>query len=749
MVQNCRVYRSAQFLNTDHRLVVAALRIRLKTARLPPASSQLDVGKLAVPEVSNEYSRKLADRFEGVGDSDDPAEMWLSFKATVLDVASGCVGTRRRTRRGFVSDGTLDIIERSRRARLDGRLDLFRSLRREAVRSLRADKESHVSGICRQVESHLWSSDSRPAYRAIRTLRSSKPAPQCVTVKADDGAVLSDASEVRARWAGYFERLYQAEPPSRELNVMDVAVPEADPPINCDPPTTAETRSAVAQLKCGKAPGVCGIHAELLRSGGEAVLLRLHAILCAVWRTKIIPTDWKRGLIVPLWKGKGDPRDCNNSRGVTLLSVPGKVLARIILSRIRDHLLAHQRPEQSGFTPKKSTTDRILALRVLIERKREFRQQLLAAYVDFRKAFDSVDRSALWTVLRLRGVPPVLVDLISELYSGTVSAVKCGSGISSFFPVNTGVRQGCVLAPSLFSACMDWIFGRVSDHTGIGASFGNVKITDLDFADDAVIFAETLDGLTSALETLSEEAEPLGLRVSWIKTKVQVFVDLLDAAVQSVPACGENVEVVERFTYLGSDIHVSGSSAAEIGRRIGRACGVMDSLDKGVWRSRYLCKRTKVRVFRSLVLPVLLYGCETWTVTGDLGRRLNSFGTISLRRILGYRWFDFMSNERVLHEAGMRSVTCIIRERQLRSFGHVARFPEADPAHQIISSRDPVGWRRPPGRPRTTWLRQVDRYCREMGLGKASAWGISRRRPQEYRRRVDAATRCLGVCSHT
>ena len=93
--------------------------------------------------------------------------------------------------------------------------------------------------------------------------------------------------------------------------------------------------------------------------------------------------------------------------------------------------------------------------------------------------------------------------------------------------------------------------------------------------------------------------------------------------------------------------------------------GVMDSLDNGVWRYRYLCGRTKVRVFRSLVLPVLLYGCETWTLTKDLRRRLNSFGTRSLRRILGYRWLDFVSNERLLRETQMRFVTCMFRQHQL------------------------------------------------------------------------------------
>jgi hypothetical protein len=223
----------------------------------------------------------------------------------------------------------------------------------------------------------------------------------------------------------------------------------------------------------------------------------------------------------------------------------------------------------------------------------------------------------------------------------------------------------------------------------------------------------------------------------------------LDAAVDAIPVCGENVELTDRFTYLGSDIHTSASCEPEVNRRLGRAWGVMESLDQGVWRCRHLCRRTKVRVFRSLVLPVLLYGCETWTLTSGLRQRLNSFGTKSLRRILGYRWSDFVSNDRLLRETGMRLVTCIIRERQLRLYGHVARFPETDPAHRILCAKDPRGLARPVGRPRASWLRQVDRYCEGEWTGRVSAWRMAIRRPREYRQKVDAATRCHGACSHT
>ena len=99
---------------------------------------------------------------------------------------------------------------------------------------------------------------------------------------------------------------------------------------------------------------------------------------------------------------------------------------------------------------------------------------------------------------------------------------------------------------------------------------------------------------------------------------------------------GNLVDVVEVFPYLGSRITSDGSSLKEIDRRLGVAWGVVGSL-KRVWRSRNLSRRSKVEVFKRLVLPSLLYGCESWTLNAKLRACLDSFGTANLRIILGYK----------------------------------------------------------------------------------------------------------------
>ena len=131
----------------------------------------------------------------------NPEELWSAFKTTVLDVASGCLGTHCRVKKNFVSQMTLDTIDQSRRARLNGRAELFRELRRKTARALRVGKEAYVRGICEGVEHHLWSSDSHPADRGIHALRSSKPVHRCNAIRAEGGGPLTEESEVKVRWA--------------------------------------------------------------------------------------------------------------------------------------------------------------------------------------------------------------------------------------------------------------------------------------------------------------------------------------------------------------------------------------------------------------------------------------------------------------------------------------------------------------------------------------------------------------------
>ena len=149
------------------------------------------------------------------------------------------------------------------------------------------------------------------------------------------------------------------------------------------------------------------------------------------------------------------------------------------------------------------------------------------------------------------------------------------------------------------------------------------------------------------------------------------------------------------------------------------------------------------------MIPVLLCGYETWTLNTDLKRRIVVFGTRCLRRIMGYRRYDFVSNQGLFRETDSRPITRVVRQRQLGLYGHVAGYPEADPAYWVVSVRDNPTWRRPRGRPQNSWLWQVDAFCWEsLGMGKEPAWRLVRRDRHEWRRRVGAATLSPAYAPH-
>ena len=219
--------------------------------------------------------------------------------------------------------------------------DQYRALSRKTRTILKRDKEWYVRNLAENAEGHLRANDLKPAYRALEKLRS-KSTFRMNASRTADGCLVSDADGQMARWAEYFEQLFKVNPPSGQLQTPGLQVMDANPPINQAAPSIDEVKEAVAKLRVGKAAGICNISAELLIARGEAMIRGLHAVLTAVWHSGTIPLDWKTGLVVPIWKGKGDRQDCNNYCGITLLSIPGKVLAHLILMLVCSHLLKYQ-----------------------------------------------------------------------------------------------------------------------------------------------------------------------------------------------------------------------------------------------------------------------------------------------------------------------------------------------------------------------------------------------------------------------
>ncbi|CAH8291906.1 unnamed protein product [Schistosoma rodhaini] len=213
---------------------------------------------------------------------------------------------------------------------------------------------------------------------------------------------------------------------------------------------------AIRQVKSGKAEGPDNIPAEALKANVTATAKILHILFSKIWDEVQVPTDWKEGLFINIPK-KGDLSKCDNYRGITLLSIPGKVFNRVLLNRMKDSVDAQLRDQQAGFRKDRSCTDQIATLRIIVEQSIEWNSSLYINFIDYEKAFDSVDRTTLWRLLRHNGVPEKIVNIIRNSYDGLNCQIVHGGKLTDSFQVKTSVRQGCLLSPFLFLLVIDWI----------------------------------------------------------------------------------------------------------------------------------------------------------------------------------------------------------------------------------------------------------------------------------------------------
>jgi len=215
------------------------------------------------------------------------------------------------------------------------------------------------------------------------------------------------------------------------------------------------------------------------------------------------------------------------------------------------------------------------------------------------------------------------------------------------------------------------------------------------------------------------------MTINWAKTKIHYLGDL-DEDIQHATVQGNQVEVVESFTYLGSLIHCSGSSKPEIKREANFVHEAMFVLDQNVWRSNITLK-TKLRLYNTRILPIYLYGAETWSVTATLSKKIDAMDNWCLRRlrrILNIHWTELITIDEDRSRTGQPFLSDIVHRRRLSFYSHLNRANPWQDHHRALQACNivpPVEWRRRTDRPRQTWLRTVETDLRPMNLGLTSA----------------------------
>ena len=244
--------------------------------------------------------------------------------------------------------------------------------------------------------------------------------------------------------------------------------------------------------------------------------------------------------------------------------------------------------------------------------------------------------------------------------------------VGRWFCTTIGVRQGCLLSPTLFNLFLEMIMTEALElHEG-SVSVGGRSITNLRFADDIDGLAGSEQELFNLTNAINSASTRYGMEINGEKTKIMT--NNPAGFKEEMILKNETVEVVNKFKYLGSIISDKGSKP-EIVARLGQATKAICKLQR-IWKSRTISLTHKLKLINSLVHSVFLYGCETWTLTADLEKRISSFEMKCLRRILNITFRDHITNQAVRDRLSPilgNSDDLLTSVKKRKWYGHVSR----------------------------------------------------------------------------
>ena len=266
------------------------------------------------------------------------------------------------------------------------------------------------------------------------------------------------------------------------------------------------------------------------------------------------------------------------------------------------------------------------------------------------------------------GIPDHLTCLLRNLYAGQEAAVRTGHGTTDWFQIGKAVHQGCILSPCLFNFYAEHIMRNAGlEETQAEIKIARRNINNLRYADDITLTAESEEELKNLLMKVKEESEKVGLKLNIQKMKI-----LAPGHITSWEIDGETVETVSDFIFFfGSKITADGDCSHEIKRRLLLGRKVMTNIDS-ILKSRDITLPTKVHLVKAMVFPVVMYGCESWTVKKAEHQRIDAFELWCWGRLLRVPWTARRSNQSILKEISpVCSLEGMMLKLKRQYFGHL------------------------------------------------------------------------------
>lgn len=781
VVMDTRVMRSAD-CSSDHRLV----RTRIKLAQVKKyryrkpdnnRKKKINVESLKDHKARENFANvmdKVLAKIETLSEEQSLEQNWAIFRDTVYETSLAVLGTKKNRRNDWFDENDKviqDMVESKRKA-FKYLLSHDKNSRNYA--EAKADytvKKSELQCRVRQIKDEWWRQqavniqsmhdrhDIRGLFQSINKLCG--PITKATqAVKDLDGNVIVDPKEILQRWTGHFHSLLNIfskvdesvleNIPQREINEALAVVP-----------TVEEVEKAIARLKNNKCSGEDGIPAEVFKHAGRESICVLHTIICQSWETGTVPQQWKDATIIKLFK-KDDPMICGNYRGISLLAVAGKILSNIVLFRLAGTVEEVLPESQCGFRSERGTADMIFAVRQLQEKCEEQQMDLYMVFIDLTKAYDTVNRELLWKLLAKYGVPDRLIQIVRSMHDGMKAKLNLEVGVSDDIEVNNGLKQGCVMAPTLFNlffaAVMFEAFRELPENSGIGIRIGKdgniwkardlrtkkkareAFIKELCYADDCALVAHTQEMLQLFMTQVDEACNKFGLTISFKKTEVlkQATGAVNRGEKVSIALEQGELKVVDRFTYLGSTVKEDASLDTEISMRLKKAGSAFGRLWKRVWKQGDITRTTKIAVYKACILSILLYACQTWNMYQRHLQRLESFHHRCLRKILGISWQERIPTMEVLQMAELPYISTMVANARIKWLGHLRRMPDHRYPKMLLMAELMSG-KRKQSKPKQRWKDKVRTDLRNFNMEVQSWWDVSADRPKWRKQIYDGA----------
>jgi len=710
-VLNSEAYSTFASMGSDHRVVSSRIRLSLRAnGKTPPRRTQYDwsVFKRSV-DLQEKYTVEVKNRFQALLDQEDAPDATKTYECFVQansQATSKLLPTKKRRDKVSLADKR-EIVEKRRNVLRashryeDNTTEENRQRARESNNNLSTEYDrlacEELEAKIREIEDADENCKYQLSWELINEISGRR--------QSKRGIIKGNSQEERLKsWYTHFQRLL-GNPPN--IGSETEEIPQIIPPLDIKTGAfdKGEYKKAKEALKEGKSSGADEIRPEVLKRCDldDIVLEFCNAALIQGQK----PKQWSILNIIPIPKS-GDLSLGSNYRGISLSSLVAKTYNRMILNRIRPHLDQFLRKNQNGFRVGRTTTSQILALRRIIEGVKDKNLEAALVFIDFKKAFDTVHRGKMLKILTAYGIPGELVDAIGTMYKNTFAKIISPDGETDTFEIMAGVLQGDTLAPYLFVIVVDYVMRTALEGKEEELGFKLKKrqsrripatvVTDMDFADDIALVSEGIAQAQEMLSRVEDSAQSVGLVMNAGKTKFMQY--NIEDQVNIKTKDGSELERVEDFKYLGSWVD---SSEKDVKTRKALAWNACHKL-KTIWMSK-LKKKLKMRLLCSTVESVLLYGCETWSLTKSLAKQLDGTYTRMLRMALNIHWSQKVTNRELY--GSLEKISAKIRRRRLKFAGHCARREDEVVAELVLWN--PSHGTRRRGRPPETFIKTLER----------------------------------------